>query len=299
MPRLPSGIAFSDPGDGGTLKMCMGLGCATANMQEDGSAFEAWALCARAAGYGQVELSVDKPPPGGMGDGPKKLHYNRFLYRALRFKEGFAWFALSPDLGERAKGFESKVLSGDDLFVNAPDCEASRVGHTPEAKKERELIRPRPLDVLLGTTALPSYHSQLPVGLFSKAVKDETAIFPGDRAAIDIWGISGDTFHLVELKVGRGPKLGVLSEVFFYACFVRDMFCRFHLERKVPADQVEKNWRGYGELVRANIKSVAAHILTETKHRQLDAAFAELKLCALDGIRFESARTLSELEKRM
>jgi hypothetical protein len=77
------------------------------------------------------------------------------------------------------------------------------------------------------------------------------------------------------------------------------MFCRLHLERKVPADHpaVANDLRGFKELANANISSVAAYILTEGKHPQLDAAFAELQKCALDGMRFEDARTLSELEK--
>jgi len=298
MPRLPSAIVFSESMDGGTFKMCMDLGCATANMQEDKAAFEAWALCARAAGYVRVELSGNGLPQASEISKPKRLHYNRFLYRALRFAEGFAWFALSPDLEQKAKEFESKELLENNLFVSAPECEASLVGNTPEAKKERELIRPRPLDALSNIDVSPKYHSQLPVGLFYKEVKNEAAIFPGDKAAIDIWGLSGNTFHLVELKVGKASKLGVLSETFFYACFVRDMYCRFHLERKASADQIEKNYRGYGELVKANINSVVAHILTEHKRQQLIAAFAVLQECKLDGIRFGNLRTLSELEKR-
>jgi len=295
--RLPSAISFSKSDDGGTFQMCMDLDCATANMQEDKAAFEAWALSGRVAGYGRVELSGNGlPPPSGISK-LKRQHYNRFLYRALRFAEGFAWFALSPDLEEKAKEFESKELREDDLFVNAPECEANPVGNAPESKKERELIRPRPLDVLTDIAVSPKYHSQLPVGLFSKEVTDETAIFPGGKAAIDIWSISGDIFHLVELEIGKASKLGILSKVFFYACFIRDMYCRFHLERKVNTSQIEKNWRGYEELVRANINFVVAHVLAERKHQQLDAAFAELQQCTLSGMRFENVKTFSEVER--
>jgi hypothetical protein len=295
MPRLPDGIDFSEKDDGNTLLMCMDLDSAAAYMHEDRAVFEPWALCANATGYGGVVLSGSKlPPPGEVGEAPKKHQYNRFLYRAQRFSEGFKWFTLSSPLSEMAAGFVGRELSGGDLLVNGPSCEAGPAPDSPGAKKECELVRPlHPLDVLLDKT---KYHRQLPVGLFSKEVSDEAAIFPGDSSAIDIWSLSGDVFHSIELRVGKTQKLGVLADAFFHACFVRDMFCQLHLERKVPADQL--NWRGYGELVEANIKSVVAHILTEGKHTWFDRAFGELKDCALDGMRFKNAMTLSEVEKR-
>jgi hypothetical protein len=78
------------------------------------------------------------------------------------------------------------------------------------------------------------------------------------------------------------------------------MFCRLHLELKVPTSHpaVANDLRGFKELANANISSVAAYILTEGKHSQLDAAFAELQKCTLGDIRFEGAKMLSELEKR-
>jgi hypothetical protein len=65
--RLPHDIGFSESGDGKTFLMCMDHGCVTANMQENRAAFEAWALCARGAGYKRVELSASEPPPSRMG----------------------------------------------------------------------------------------------------------------------------------------------------------------------------------------------------------------------------------------
>jgi hypothetical protein len=53
----------------------MGQDCVTANMQEDKAAFEAWALCARAGGYGRVELTEDvSVSPARMGK-KQKPHY--------------------------------------------------------------------------------------------------------------------------------------------------------------------------------------------------------------------------------
>jgi uncharacterized protein YcgL (UPF0745 family) len=298
--RLPRDIGFSEPDDHGAFRMCMGQDCVTANMQEDKAAFEAWALCARAGGYGRVELTEDgSVSPARMGK-RQRPHYNRFLYRALRFSEGFKWFTLSPDLGKKVKEFADGELSRKDLLVNAPGDEEAQIARTPEGKKARELVSPRPLDVLCDKVASAGkYRLYLPVGLFGGTVAESSLIFPGGCAAIDIWGIGGDTFHLVELKVKENKGLGVLSEVFFYACFARDMFCRLPLELKVPTSHpaVVNDLRGFRELVDANINSVAEYILTEGKHSQLDVAFAELQKCTLDGMRFVNARTLAELEK--
>jgi len=295
MSKLPSGIIFSENGD--TLLMEMSQTGITANMQENNSAFEAWALLARTAGYTRVELSGNECTKE-MSKAEKR-HYHRFLYRVLRFEKGFDWFSITDSLREKAEAFERIELSRD-LFVNAPIVEAKPQTDSPEANMERLLVCDENRDFLNNKLhiKIDKFYNQLPVGLFGESVKSETAIFPRSHAAIDIWGLDGNAFHLIELKVKSNQKLSVLSEVLFYACFINDMYCQRNLERKSPINlqKYGEKLRGYPELIKTGITSVVAHILTEKKHSQLDKAFAELHLCKLNGIRFDNAECYSPSE---
>jgi hypothetical protein len=275
----------------------MSQSCTTANMQENNAAFEAWALYGRTAGYKRVILS-EYELTSEMSKA-EKLHYHRFLYRISCFTKGFDWFTISDTLRAKADTFMKTELSREDLFVNAPLFEATTEANSPEAEMECRLVGDSYREFLnnMFDINVNKYYNQLPVGLFGGSVISEAAIFPRSHAAIDIWGLSGSTFHLIELKVKKNQNLGVLSEVFFYACFIYEMYCKKHLECKDPPDlRKYKNKkgvfpRGYPELISANINSVVAHILTEQKHPKLEAAFAELKQCKLEGIRFANAKS--------
>ena len=298
--KLPRNIMYAE--DGNTFMMTMNRACTSANMQGNKAAFEAWALFARTHGYSRVVLSESDCTR--TLSAAEKLHYHRFLYRAYRFEKGFDWFTLSGDLMKKAENFENTELSREDLFVNAPIIEAATKTESPEAKMERLLVKDEYLDYLnsLFRLNLPKYYNQLPVGLFGGCVTSKTAIFPRSHAAIDIWGLDESTFHFIELKVKKNQNLGILSEVFFYACYIHDMYCRKRLaqnkdleyERKYPV-----KLRGYNELINANADNVVAHILTQQKHPRLDAAFAELQGCRLDGIRFADAVSYSLKELGM
>jgi hypothetical protein len=288
--KLPSKekIAFSENGD--ELTITMNQNGTTANMQNNEAAFEAWALVVKTAGYASVVLSENEHI--NEIDLDKQLHYNRFLYRVSRFEKAFDWFTISSELKKKCEDFEYK-LSRDNLFVNAPTKVAKSDTKNPEATMERLLVLDEHREFLNHKLNLdiPKYYNQLSVGLFNGEKTSKAAIFPQGCAAIDVWGISGSTLHLIELKVGKNQGLGVLSEIFFYACFIYDMYCKKHLERKAPA-----NFRGYPDLIKANIEKVVAHILTEQLHPLLEPALAELKHSKLVGIRFEGAKTLSKAE---
>jgi hypothetical protein len=273
----------------------MSVACTTANMQDNAAAFEAWALYARVAGYKHVVLSESDFTEELRGI--KNLHYNRFLYRVACFDKGFDWFAVSDRLNKKIETFENTELKRD-LFVNVPVSLPKEPNlKSREAVMEKRLaheINREYLNSVLETN-INMFYRQLPVGLFGERVITGKAIFPSDKAAIDIWGLEGDKFHLIELKVGKNRDLGVLSEVFFYACFINDMYCSRHLERKDPVDLQKYKFdgdytRGYSQLSKANVSSVAVYILTERKHPRLDDTFAELQKCKLSGIEFASVK---------
>ena len=298
--NLPRDISYREDGD--TFVMEMSQSCATANMQENRAAFEAWALYARTAGYKQIVLSenvwtreLNKL---------EKLHYNRFLFRVHFFDKGFEWFTVSPPLIDKVESFIKTKIERDDLCINRPFTPAKPETKIPEAYIERQLVLDEYRELLNNTFGLEitEYYHQLPVGLFEGRVVSSTAIFPRSHAAIDIWGLDGKTFHMIELKVGKNQNLGVLSEVFFYACFMNEMFCNKHLEYKITeGKKKEKGLRGFTKLIAAEINSVVVHILTEQKHPQLDSALDELGKCSLKGIRFGKAEVLdfTEMMKKM
>jgi len=294
LPRNKDKILFSE--DGNTFYITMTQSGATSNMQENNAAFEAWAFYAMTMGYDRVILTETEHSEELQGI--KKLHYNRFLYRASCFQKGFDWFSVSDAIQNKIKIFEETELARK-LYINAPlskPKEPNEKSH--EAVMEKLLTQERNrglLNFLLGTN-IAQFYQQLPVGLFADRVITGNAIFPSDKAAIDIWGLDGSTFHLIELKVRGNQDLGVLSEVFFYACFMNDMVCKRRLEQEKPADLQKKQYqingefhRGYPQLVSANIDAVVAYILTESKHSKLDEAFNLLAKCKIGGITFRKA----------
>ncbi len=275
--RFPSDIKFWEYGE--TAYMEISAAGAIANMQEDKAAFEAWASCLKAHGYEKVELSLNGTVE------TYNPHYQRFLYRALRFNQGFNWFHLSNTIKSETERFEKEKLSGK-LLINIPAQEVDTKAHNSESQAERWLVgHPNYLNDQLGTKIEQFFH-QLPVGLFQDKVSSKTRIFPGAAAAIDIWGLDGKAFRLVELKIGGNKNLGVLSELFFYGCFMRDVLCKWELYTKV-ANKLN-TFRGFDRLQKAKINEVVAHIFTESLHPELHSAFEEIKYCSLENLKFEN-----------
>ena len=93
------------------------------NMQNDGAAFEGWAIILRTywnknEQY-RVKLAVDcdlpdvydvfinKQPPEDFSSG----NYGRFLYRAYKFKEEFDWFELDERIDHAVKTYVNLITS--------------------------------------------------------------------------------------------------------------------------------------------------------------------------------------------
>lgn len=215
--RLPSGISFDTRDQGVRLTMtakAIGKG----NMQSDAGAFEAWSLALHGyAGAMFVELHW-----AGAIDGP---HAWRFRLRAQQFAKYFgSWFRLCDEL---VPAFEPGVP----YVLNVESKpRAGAVKSFVETLRERELenfiVRdPTTAAKFKDTFGLELLQQQLPVGVFKKAVSWDNAVSPRGSAAIDIWGIQGETLHLFELKrfpgrTGKKP-FGIISELFLYASLMR------------------------------------------------------------------------------
>lgn len=227
--RFTTGFQLGD--DKGTAVIEMTHAGVTENMQADAAAFEAWALVLhRWCGAGRVALRWEPveessvPETGAKRWPPAQLHYQRFLYRVLKFHELFGrdWFQTDAAMARA----QSRCRDGA-MFLNAPGARKStKVKEKPEALLEWELLNERS-ETLKEYCGFPNRWlpaRQIPVGLFSQDVpKARHAIFPGGAGAIDLAAIGDDRLWLFELKAEGNLPVGTLSELLFYTSVMRDL----------------------------------------------------------------------------
>ncbi|MDP3445118.1 MAG: hypothetical protein Q8T08_19840, partial [Ignavibacteria bacterium] len=164
-----------------------------ANVQEDNSAFEGWILVLMTFfNFNKVEekitnatLSWESP-----GENEKSGHYHRFLYRVIKFKKNFKWFAISANNEKETVEFTQKYLIESDLLVlNYPKSEAKDV---PESNSESYIERQfKESPEFKQNFQLQYIEHQLPVGIFFKEVGRGKNVFTGGKSGIDLWGIKG------------------------------------------------------------------------------------------------------------
>lgn len=191
----------------------------------------------------------------------------------MKFSGQFPWFQLSPSLREAVTQFQADLNSAK--FVNNKGKGAAGINGNPEnavesffADQHPELLRKIALDA--GLSAGDSFYRQLPVGLFREQIKKENRFFSGTKSAVDLWSCQDDTITIFELKA-RTTKIGMVSELFFYAQYIYDMFCdvttSFHPLR--PSKKVQ-NDRGYSHLIGQDggkiYKNVQACLLYAESH---------------------------------
>lgn len=137
-------------------------------------------------------------------------------------------------------------------------------------------------------------YNQLPNGLFNNKPTEKpnahNRIFTAGM--YDIWGIdSNHNFCIFELKKNTGnTKLGIISELFFYAVYAHEILCNPNILHKNT-----KNIRGYDELYKTvsnhKINGVTAiFLLGEGWHSQIKMRKEELtKLLNTNtfGIKFD------------
>jgi hypothetical protein len=238
--QLPGSGAISICGDECQVDIRMSAQGLLANMSTDAAAFEGWALVLRTwCGVAKVTLTWAAPPDG-------KPHqnqaYQRFLYRVFRFRELFSeWFAVSKSDGEwvpfavalgrgrlllnephaRGRSGKNRAHNAGDERAIAENGVLSEV--KPRSHSESEIER-----LLCGSESFKLFFKlyqvdrQRPVGLFSDKIANKTRIFSGGASAIDIVGFTNQTLSIFELKRPGNIKVGVISELLFYATVIRD-----------------------------------------------------------------------------
>jgi hypothetical protein len=227
--RFPTGFQLKD--EDGTAVIEMAHDGVTRNLQSNAAAFEAWALVLhRWCGAQHVALRwqpvevQERLEADATRWPPAQLHYQRFLYRLLKFDLLFGadWFQADAALARA----QSRCRDGA-MFLNAP---GARVGTKPKDKPEARIE----WELLHGPgSALKTYcdspvrwlpDRQIPVGLFTRDVPmARHAIFPGGAGAIDLAALGDDRLWLFELKADGNMPLGTLSEILFYTAVMRDL----------------------------------------------------------------------------
>lgn len=192
-----------------------------ANLQTNESAFEAWSLALVVwCGVKKVVLNW-QPPEEGCSE-TDQCHYQRFLYRAHQFSKLFAdWFHLARST-EGARALDVGPFS-----LNVPGRRSETLSDEDASRQKAEAVLERRL---LSSSAFKAHFNldegklgrQFPVGLFDGPVQRDRRIFTGGKSAIDLVGIAGDTLVVFELKARKSNPAGILSELIFYACVMRD-----------------------------------------------------------------------------
>jgi hypothetical protein len=235
------------------------------NMQTDVAAFEGWILGIK-SGLDMTMRSyiftLDWPRQD-----PNSGHYQRFLYRVYKFNEIFGgkdgWFRVkNPEMFDDLK---IDLAGNEAYYLNSPDTKTDRTNSSTDSVEnylENQIIKNQDKDGGLRKLFPVSLTRQLPVGVFTKSVNKNNSVFTGGKSAVDIWGIGEDKeLYIFELKAKDNKKVGILSEIFFYAMVLNDeQTGKFERKKNVGSP-----FSPEGEKIRKT-KSLNALILTPEIH---------------------------------
>ena len=285
----------------------------TANMQEDSSDFESiivwiWSIDRKItvtlkydsysgkddkSEYNRDKIWKDLIQPYYVGlNGqkyaePARLHYMRFLYRVMRFREryqkkGFILDISNVDEIEKFEEIYKEALLSGEIWITKPTVEGGLKGydkatgsfnHTGEVTEnhlEKYFVQcsknnklPEQITKEFGNNRL---YDQLPCCLFYGEPSSSTRIF--NAGYFDLWGINDkDELCVFELKKEGNSKLGIISELFFYAMLMRDM----KQATKNKYSKIKANHRGFKDFVECPDKGVVnAYFLVPQLHSALE-----------------------------
>lgn len=242
--KLPSRIDFKVSDDCLFVKVSE-IGVVD-NMQKDRSAFEGWTVVIKAAlpEIKRVILDWEDPKYKPEDENAQKAHYNRFLMRVANFKRGYVWFDVEDQRKAEVDNMQN-LIESKTLVVNFPKGECSTEvdkERKPEAYLERKLV-----ERLSSPTSVTD--EQLPVGLFKVGVvcKSNT-LTPRGASQIDLWQLHNGAMHIYELKVDGNEPIGIISELMFYVCTIRNIVDGLI---SYPDLSKEKNFRHFKEFADA------------------------------------------------
>lgn len=196
------------------------------NMQSNSSCFEGWSLVLKRwiPECTGVVLQWKQAEPMTKNESG---HYQRFLFRVIRFSESISWFRIDDSC---KKLLRESVLKGDDrLVLNQPGSRPELTEPTgtlyelSENQLEIKLVTNKEINGKLKNLSGATFlGNQLPVGLFRDSVKKKNLVFTGGKSAVDIWGMNKDkkVAKLFELKKAGSIPIGIITELLFYSFVV-------------------------------------------------------------------------------
>lgn len=229
--RLPSQIHFTETREGCNIHMP--ADCVCENFQRDFAAFEGLALGLNAWLDSEVTLSWAQPPEHD------DRHYQRFLYRVIRFDKDVDWFNIHEDCKEFAS--DSLVLRPDGSNREKPGYHVLNVQMRPRDIKKVPDSKPlaemteeelemyffrnnKSLFLAAGIGSDSQPLRQIPVGLFKERLSRNTRVFTGTTSMIDLGALDDTgTLAIFELKRPGNVKVGAITELLFYANVIRDL----------------------------------------------------------------------------
>lgn len=238
------------------------------NMQTDNAAFEGWAIVLKAwmpNAINKVRLSWDTPK----GDNAKSTHYYRFLYRCINFKHDYSWFEVNSNNKDELIAFHKRFQSARLTISTSskePDKKLNNENSVEYEFVDRDNTKVR--NKIMTKYDLDILNHQLPVGV--KDGKDQ--FFPGGQAAIDIWGVNttSHTLYMYELKYidslkkNKNIKVGIISELYFYAKLVRDIILGIISPKSINLIKTKDQKWFYGHC--HGLKSIHAIMLSNEFH---------------------------------
>ena len=282
------------------LPKAVGLGKGDAvNMQDNAAAFEAWCFIIKAkTSIDDLRIKLDvEGLTSDMYDKdiPSTGHLGRFLYRILKFKEQYdKWFSLSGELEAMREKF-AEFLRSSEFVNNEPSKEAEDDEDVlgTEGYVEKRFCDDDSLGKLIlgfsGENVV--MNRQLPVGLFKGEKSDANAVFTGKKSAIDFWLLYNNKLNLYELKA-KNKMVGILTEIFFYSNYMRDVYWHNSLETKQNVEILnpKKTDRSYNKLCDGikKITQITGWILADEFHPLItDATDAVINIMNDNGIESE------------
>ena len=255
------------------------------NMQADNATFEGWAICLKACLPEMIDKVCLKWTKPASAD---NLHYHRFLYRVLRFREAYSWFNIDDSLNSEIDIFKANMINLTNNYGN----KEPRKPRKPQEQKEKYLeymIVHEYSSEFKTRFYMEYFNHQLPVGV----KQNGRSFFTGRGSAIDLWGINGNAISIFELKF-ENEMVGIITELFFYTCIVRDMIVGII----APPDSekckrvCQKNL--YSRI--SNITEIKAYMLSEVYHplvtqRAIDLMNTNNRLSCQPKIHYEAATT--------
>ncbi len=188
--------------------------------------------------------------------------------RVSNFKQAYSWFNIAEDRIPEVNKMQ-KLLESKTIVVNFPQRDCNPVtdpNKKPEAVLERKLVE-------LWKKTSPVTDEQLPVGLFRNGkVSKENTLTPRGASQIDLWQLDNDTMRIYELKVKGNEAIGIISELMFYVCTIKNIVDGLI---KYPDVSNVKSYRHFKDFVNAvtnkDIKSVIGYFTAPRLHPLLES----------------------------